>query len=119
VPPRSNAVSETETLEQFFYNNQQSLSEEEEKGSEEKTESEGNKNKEHNSQVKEELMERLEGLYLREETEPKEETESDKTENKLSANQGTRQAAGTQVLVPTNGQEAKSLVPDPRFFNGD
>jgi hypothetical protein len=49
-----------------------------------------------------------------------EETESDKTdETEMSANQGTRQAVGSQVLVPMNGQGAKSLVPDPGFFNGD
>jgi hypothetical protein len=54
---------------------------------------------------------------LREETESEEETESDKT--KMSTNQGTGQAAGSQVLVPTNGQGAKSLVPDPGFFDGE
>jgi hypothetical protein len=53
---------------------------------------------------------------LREETES-EETESDNT--KMSTNQETGQAAGSQVLVPTNGQMGKSLVPDPRFFDGE
>jgi uncharacterized phage infection (PIP) family protein YhgE len=93
------------------------LSEEEEEGSEEETESKGNENVEHNNQVKGELTKGLEGLHLREETESEEETKSDKTE--MSANQGTGQAAGSQVLVPMNGQGAKSLVPDPGFFNGD
>jgi hypothetical protein len=120
---RSKVVSEAGTLKQFFYNNQQSSSEEEE-GSEEETESEGNKNKESNNQVKEhdsqvdkELTEGLEGLHLREETEPEEETKSDET--KMSVNQGTRQAEGSQALVPMNRQGAKSLVPDPGFFDGE
>jgi hypothetical protein len=59
---------------------------------------------------------------LREETEPEEEIESDETEhkdNEMSMNQGTGQAEGSQVLVPMNGQGAKSLVPYPRFFDGD
>jgi hypothetical protein len=54
---------------------------------------------------------------LREETESEEETKSDET--KMSTNQGTGQAAGSQALVPMNGQGAKSLVPDPRFFDGE
>jgi hypothetical protein len=67
--------------------------------------------------VEEELTEGLKGLHLREETESEEETKSDKT--KMNANQETGQAAGSQVLVPTNGQGAESLVPDPRFFDGE
>jgi hypothetical protein len=123
---RSKAVSEAGTLEQFFYNDQQSLSEEEE-GSEEETESEesesDNQVKEHNSQVKEELTEGLEGLHLGEETESEEETgtetESDKTNTEMSTNQGTGLAAGSQALVQMNGQMGKSLVPDPGFFDGE
>jgi hypothetical protein len=76
---RSKAISKAGTLEQFFYNNQQSLSEEEE-GSEEETESE-----ESDNQVEEELTEGLEGLHLREETESEEETKLDNT--KMSVNQ--------------------------------
>jgi hypothetical protein len=124
---RSKLVSKTGTLERFFYNNQQSLSEEEEEGSEEETESEGNENKESDNQVEEndsqvenKLTEGLEGLHLREETEPEEETKSDETDDtEMSANQGTEQAVGSQVLVPTNVQGTKSLVPGPRFFDGD
>jgi hypothetical protein len=60
---------------------------------------------------------------LGEETESEEETdtetESDETDNKMSANQGTGQAPGSQVLVQTNGHMGKSLVPDPRFFDGE
>jgi DNA-binding beta-propeller fold protein YncE len=121
---RSEAVSEAGTLKQFFYNDQQSSSEEE--GLEEETESKESKSKseesdnqveEHNNQVKEELTEGLKGLHLGEETESEEETESDNT--KMSVNQGTGQAAGSQVLVPTNGQMGKSLVPDPGFLDGE
>jgi hypothetical protein len=94
--------------------------EEEEEESEEETESEepeGNKNEQSDNQVK--LTKGLERLHLGEETEPKEETESDKTDNEISMNQGTRQAAESQALVPTNGQMGKSLVLDPRFFDGE
>jgi hypothetical protein len=127
---RSKAVSETGTLERFF-NEQQSLSEEEE-GSEEETESDeteseseesDNQVDESDNQVEEELTKGLEGLHLGDETESEEETntetESDKTNNEMSANQGTGQAPGSQVLVQTNGQMGKSLVPDPGFFDGE
>jgi hypothetical protein len=125
---RSEAISETGTLERLF-NKQQSSSEEEE-GSEEETESDeteseseesNNQVNESDNQVKEELTEGLEGLHLGEETESEEETKSDETEtdNEMSANQGTGQAAGSQVLVQTNGQMGKSLVPDPGFFDGE
>jgi hypothetical protein len=97
---------------------------EEEEGSEEEAESDESKSKEsnnqveeHDNQVEEELTEGLKGLHLGEETESEEETESDDT--KMSMNQGTGQAAGSQVLVPTNGQMGKSLVLDPRFFDGE
>jgi hypothetical protein len=126
---RSKAVSKAGTLEQFFYNDQQSLSEEEE-GAEEETESEeseseskesDNQVEEHDNQVKEELTEGLEGLHLGEETESEEETntetKSDETNTEMSVNQGTGQAAGSQVLVQTNGQMGKSLVTDPGFFD--
>jgi hypothetical protein len=127
---RSEAVSKTGTLKRFF-NEQQSLSEEEE-GSEEETESDETESKskesdnlvdEHDNQVEEELTEGLEGLHLGEETEPEEETdtktESDETDNEMSANQGTGQAPESQALVQTNGQMGKSLVPDPGFFDGE
>jgi hypothetical protein len=123
ISTRSEAISKTGTLEQFFYNDQQLLSAEEEEGSEEETESEESKSKEsnnqveeHDNQVEEELTEGLEGLHLGEKTESEEETKSDDT--KMSTNQGTGQAAGSQALVPMNGQMGKSLVPDPRFFDG-
>jgi hypothetical protein len=126
---KSKAISEAGTLKQFFYNDRQSLSEEEE-GSEEETESEESKSKEsdnqveeHDSQVKEGLTKGLEGLHLGEETESEEETntetESDETNTKMSTNQETGQAAGSQVRVQTNGQMSKSLVPDPGFFGGE
>jgi hypothetical protein len=105
---------------------------EEEEGSEEETESDETESKseesnnqvnEHDNQVKEELTEGLKGLHLGDETESEEETntetESDKTDNEMSANQGTGQAPGSQALVQTNGQMGKSLVSDPRFFDGD
>jgi hypothetical protein len=123
---RSEAVSETGTLERFF-NEQQSSSEEKE-GSEEETESDeteseskesNNQVDEHNNQVEEELTEGLEGLHLGEETESEEETKSDETDTEMSVNQGTGQAAGSQALVQMNGQMGKSLVPDPRFFDGE
>jgi hypothetical protein len=60
---------------------------------------------------------------LGEETKSEEETntktKSDKTNTKMSMNQETGQAAGSQVLVQTNGQMSKSLVPDPGFFDGE
>jgi hypothetical protein len=110
---RRELVSKTGTLERFFYNNWQSSSEEEEEGSEEETESKGNKNEESDNQVEEndsqvenELTEGLEGLHLREETEAEEETESDKTDDtEMSANQGTGQAAGSQVLAGASTNE--------------
>jgi hypothetical protein len=122
---RSEAVSETGTLKRFF-NEQQSLSEEEE-GSEEETESNETESKsddqvdKSDNQVEEELTKGLEGLHLGEETESEEETESDetKTDNEMSANQGTGQAPGSQALVQTNRQMGKSLVPDPGFFDGE
>jgi hypothetical protein len=133
---RSEAISKTGTLERFF-NEQQSSSEEEE-GSEEETESDKTESESEESdnqvnkpdnQVEEELTEGLEGLHLGEETESEEETEtntetdtetkSDETDNEMSANQGTGQAPGSQVLVQMNGQMGKSLVPDPGFFDGE
>jgi hypothetical protein len=120
---RSEVVSEAGTLKQFFYSDRQSSSSSEE-GPEKETESEGNEHEEsdnqvkkHDSQVKEELTEGLKGLHLREETESEEETKLDKTQ--MSMNQGTGQAAESQALVLMNGQGAKSLVPDPRFFDGE
>jgi hypothetical protein len=102
---------------------------EEEEGSEE-TESDETESKESDNQVdkpdnqvKEELTEGLEGLHLGDKTESEEETntetKSDETNNEMSANQGTGQAPGSQALVQTNGQMGKSLVPDPRFFDGE
>jgi hypothetical protein len=127
---RSEAISKTGTLKQFF-NEQQSLSEEEE-GSEEETESDEteSESEESNNQVNKsdnkvegELTEGLEGLHLGDKTESEEETDtetkSDKTDNEMSTNQGTGQAPGSQALVQTNGQMGKSLVPDPGFFDGE
>jgi hypothetical protein len=60
-------------------------------------------------------------LHLREEPEPKEEgkpneTKTEQDDNKMSMSQGTEQAEGSQVLVPTNGHGLNLWSQTPDFL---